>query len=647
MPVKSRQLIYVFLVVALLFVSTEKICPQQAVIDSLENILKNDRLSGRERLKTLNRLAACYIAEGRDGANELADSALNLAGGVPDIALKLPAYTNKASVLEMKDSIQAAYYMIDTCMQYIAELGDVADKAKALLRVAKIKHGFQDESDILPLVFEALDIAKKTDDKAIQVSVYHFLANSYYGQLADMVNVRKYAELACEAAKDLADSNEKALAYLSMGYMYRSVYVYGERNKDTGAYLDSAITYIKKSAALSDCMEGYIPVSTNLNSLGQLLSTYSYQTFVRNDSTFYLYPDSILKYSGIMLEKAMKANDKYNIVGAYLFLSGYESNRKNFAKAEDILVDALEVIKNSESNNKLLRSKYMLCLSLVYQLRITGKYEKALEYMEEAYRYQNNLFQKKYIRDGQISEAKYRLKEKEHALALSEKDAKRHKQLLAGGVIGAVMLLSFLFIYYQMRLKNVKQNAELQEKENEEIRLHALIKENELQRLESEKKTLALEKELEKERAEKQGLEISRLQAELIAGISQLDQKSDTIEKIQKTIEENKQIGQDDIKDILLNDRMAGKSYENFSDLLQRTHPGFFSKLQDIAGNKLTALDLKYCTYILMNFSSKEIANILHVEPKTARSTKYRLKLKLNLSKEDDLASFIKEAARK
>ncbi|NMA74141.1 MAG: hypothetical protein GX963_08295 [Bacteroidales bacterium] len=402
---------------------------------------------------------------------------------------------------------------------------------------------------------------------------------------------------------------------------------------------------MKKGIDLCQLNEGYVSSNRYLNTLGHLISTYTFQTYNRNDSTFYVHSDSIYKYSTIMLEKAQSINDPYFIVAAYRFLSGYESNRKNFVEAENILIKALDVLRDTDKN-RYIKIKHQLCLSLAYQLRISEKYKMALDYMEEAYMHQETLFKKKYIREGQITEVKYRLKENGRELQLSKQEASWHKKLLAGSIIGALLLIFTLLVFYQMLLRNAKQKAELHEKENEEIRLHALLKEKELQRSESEKKTLALEKELEKERAEKQALEINRLETELIAGISQLEQKSDTIEKIQKTIEENKQISLDDIKELLMSSQMADRSYENFSDLLQKTHPDFFTKLQKISGNKLTALDLKYCTYILMNFSSKEIANIMHVEPKTARSTKYRLKLKLNLSKDDDLTSFIKNITR-
>lgn len=82
-------------------------------------------------------------------------------------------------------------------------------------------------------------------------------------------------------------------------------------------------------------------------------------------------------------------------------------------------------------------------------------------------------------------------------------------------------------------------------------------------------------------------------------------------------------------------------TFEEFSELVQKIHPDFYIELQNRAQQKLTPLDLKYCTYIFMNIDTKDIASLLFVEPKTVRMSKYRLKQKLGLDKEDDLHTFI------
>lgn len=633
----DKCVLQVFSLLCLLILSINITNAQQKTIDSLNTVLKGGKLTPIENLQAMILLTKCYIDEEKDKAHELCDKTLALARNQNNIELKLQAYVNKAFTQEMRDSIESSYYLIDTCFQYMEKVGNTRVKAEALMGIAGLKHGFQDESDVLSIVLNALDMAKQIDDKKLQVRIYYFLTNVYYAQLKDTENISKYAELASQATDGLSDKQAQGLSYISKGFMYRMKFV---ENREHPAYLDSSIVYMNKSISLFESIDGLLPLKIQLNPVGHLTSSYTYKTFERNDSTFYIYPDSIYKYAHIMLNKAQKAHNPYYTATAYNFLSGYESNYKRFQKAEEMLLKAMDIL--NDSNDRNLQKRHSISLSLVYQLRIMGKYEQALDYLEDAYICQEKLYRKKYIRDGQITEAKYRLKEKERQLLLSQEKAKEQRRFLLGSIFGGAILILFLFIFYQMRLKNSTQKNKLLEKEKEEVRLKSIINEKELQRSESQRKTLALEKELEKEKAERQALEINQLQKELIVGSAQLEQKNETIEKIKQKLNENKQLNDNDIKNLFLSDKMADKSFDSFFNLLQKVHPGFYSKLQEKADQKLTVLHLKYCTYIFMNFSSKEIANITHVSSNTVRTTKYRLKRKLNLAKEENLATYIK-----
>ena len=52
---------------------------------------------------------------------------------------------------------------------------------------------------------------------------------------------------------------------------------------------------------------------------------------------------------------------------------------------------------------------------------------------------------------------------------------------------------------------------------------------------------------------------------------------------------------------------------------------------------------LKYCAYIYLQMSTKQIAQVLHVEAQSVRMFKYRLKQKFSLPKEADLETFLQE----
>ena len=69
-------------------------------------------------------------------------------------------------------------------------------------------------------------------------------------------------------------------------------------------------------------------------------------------------------------------------------------------------------------------------------------------------------------------------------------------------------------------------------------------------------------------------------------------------------------------------------------------HTGFLQKLQkDYPG--VTPQELKLSAYLRMNLSTKEIANLMQITPRSVEVARYRLRKKLALDTEANLASFM------
>lgn len=82
------------------------------------------------------------------------------------------------------------------------------------------------------------------------------------------------------------------------------------------------------------------------------------------------------------------------------------------------------------------------------------------------------------------------------------------------------------------------------------------------------------------------------------------------------------------------------QSWGDFKDVFESMDSEFFNKLTK-ANPKLTSLDLKHCAYIKMNIDNYELARILNVEMKSLQMTRYRLKKKLQLEKDQSLREYI------
>lgn len=81
-------------------------------------------------------------------------------------------------------------------------------------------------------------------------------------------------------------------------------------------------------------------------------------------------------------------------------------------------------------------------------------------------------------------------------------------------------------------------------------------------------------------------------------------------------------------------------SSDQFLNHFEQVHPDFFCALTHKC-DRLTSLDMKHCAFIRLNLSSKEVANILHVSPKSVQISRYRLKKKMGLNKGASLNEYI------
>jgi DNA-binding CsgD family transcriptional regulator len=66
-----------------------------------------------------------------------------------------------------------------------------------------------------------------------------------------------------------------------------------------------------------------------------------------------------------------------------------------------------------------------------------------------------------------------------------------------------------------------------------------------------------------------------------------------------------------------------------FYEKLHRQYPG------------LSKTDIKICSYIRLNLSNAQIAQLQNIEPSSLKVSRHRLRKKLNLGPDDDLDAFL------
>jgi DNA-binding CsgD family transcriptional regulator len=80
--------------------------------------------------------------------------------------------------------------------------------------------------------------------------------------------------------------------------------------------------------------------------------------------------------------------------------------------------------------------------------------------------------------------------------------------------------------------------------------------------------------------------------------------------------------------------------WENAMNNLKLSQQGFFRSLKE-KYPQLTTNDLRLCSYLRMNFNTKEIAQLLNISARGVEVSRHRLRKKLNLDHDDNLVEFL------
>lgn len=96
-----------------------------------------------------------------------------------------------------------------------------------------------------------------------------------------------------------------------------------------------------------------------------------------------------------------------------------------------------------------------------------------------------------------------------------------------------------------------------------------------------------------------------------------------------------------EIEKLIADNQNVEKEWNNVKIHFEKVFPDFFKQLKTMAPN-LSKDNLRLCAYIKIGLTTKEIAKILHISPDSVINHRHRIRVKLNLLKEDDLDGFIR-----
>lgn len=264
-------------------------------------------------------------------------------------------------------------------------------------------------------------------------------------------------------------------------------------------------------------------------------------------------------------------------------------------------------------------------LDSAQRCRERGAYKEAVGLYADAFvkLQEHDTYARRYAADFLAEKYQTRQKEKRAAFLNETLELKKTQHMLLVALAACVLLvLVGLFFLLSYRLRSILNRTE---HEQNQAAIIALSKEG---------------KELE---ARVREAETERYRKELLAESLLVTHKDFIVDELRKLVADNPDLL--DYREELvaiLTDATPRDEVETGCADIREIHPAFYEELQKRAGDRLTTLDLEYCRMLLLGMSTKEMADILRVDPKTVRVGKYRLKRKLGLDRADDLAGYVR-----
>jgi DNA-binding CsgD family transcriptional regulator len=253
----------------------------------------------------------------------------------------------------------------------------------------------------------------------------------------------------------------------------------------------------------------------------------------------------------------------------------------------------------------------------------------ALKFQKKVTEYSAKLFDQKQALNAQKLEIQYEAEKKNNEVILlrqKERYNQIQRYLYIGISIVSLLGLVFMFRSYHFRLRYSLQREKQLHLEKQEAELQTKLDKEEQLRLRAEQQLLETQQQ--------------QLQKEMMANVLQMEHKKEVFSQLKEKLNDNHELN---INRIWNEELLLDNDFNEAKLHIQQIHPDFFGLLNEKAQQKLTPLDLKLCAYLHLQMDTKKIASIMHIEPKSVRMSRYRIKQKLGLGKEDDLNVFLQK----
>ena len=500
-----------------------------------------------------------------------------------------------------KDEYELAENNLNKAMHLFEDLNDYYGMAYVYFAFASISDLMGDYVNAMEQNQKVIEYAKlANNEKLMAIGIFgigatHLDRNEINEGLA-------YFSEALAIRKNLGDSAGIANIYNLMASAYEKQQVY-----------DSALLYFKKGLAIRESLGDIRAIANSTYPQGILyIELGKYDKAIAN----------LERAKSIYIQ--LKEQTGLCIANTYLALALKYSGKNSEAKA--LIQQSLRDAKRF--NNPTLIAD---CYKVMARMAATDKnYRKAYELSLKMKALSDSMARVNKEIIIQDLEARYQLKNKNSQIELLESQAGNQRKnilILSISIAGLTFIILLIIILFRLKAKSQRRQFKVVEQEKTILEQDERIKEKEMQLLhesvESKNRNLAAK-----------AIEMLRINETIGEVINKLEQMKNLNLPDQKFSKHIKEIARE------LENQTNTNTWKEFDKIFKNIHNEFYDHLLIICPT-LTASEIKIAALLKLNLSTKEIAAITYKTEDGIKSTRYRLRKKLNLSGDENLIPFL------
>jgi len=591
---------------------------QNRLSDSLRSVIDNPALGEKEKPALLLQLAEIYR-----GSKNYALAETRTRQGAA-IALKYKnytevtkAYTLLVTIVSSLQQLKHLKSLTDSTQVFATKANDPVAMAYGYYARVQLYKTLGDPEAIVKFCNLGLKQLASKSDPYITAKIYYRLY-VVYSNWNNEAKVNTYAREATKNALQVKDYNLLSNCYTALSVAHE----YNYHTTKKKAELDSTLFYLHQSEILYRQYPGQV-------------ADYTYAIACINIADYYLKyfpePDKeakahAIRYANIARDVLKDTNNNQEVIASSLgILSEYAKRDGNGALSENYLLEAYKVMKTEQPPYYYTMINVVQALSNIYEQK--GDYKKAIGFQKEVTQYNNENFNQQQAFNTQKLEIQYETEKKDSEMRiLKEREQSRRMQNYLYGCIAIASLLGLLFMFraYHFKLRYSLQREKQLQLEKQDSELQVKLEKEEQARLKVEQQLLETQQQ--------------QLKTEVMANVLQLEHKNQMLLNIRDKLTDGDPVN---MHKILREEMVLDSDFEQAKLQIQQVHPDFFNLINDKAQKKLTLLDLKLCAYLYLKMDTRQISQLMHIEAKSVRMSRYRLKQKLGLEKEEDLHIFL------